>query len=72
MSLLTTTADLAAACNRFARHEYVTVDTEFLRETTFWPKLCVIQVASDDEAVAIDALAADMDLAPEGSGLNVS
>ena len=64
MSLLTTSADLAAACNRFSRHAWVTVDTEFLRETTFWPKLCVIQVASDDEAVAIDALAEGMDLGP--------
>jgi ribonuclease D len=40
-----------------ARHPYVTVDTEFLRETTFWPKLCVVQIASDAEAVAVDALA---------------
>jgi ribonuclease D len=40
------------------------VDTEFLRETTFWPKLCVVQLASDDEAAAIDALSPDIDLAP--------
>ena len=64
MSLITTSEDLAAVCSRLARHPFITVDTEFLRETTFWPKLCVIQLASDDEAVAIDALAEGLDLAP--------
>ena len=64
MSLITSTDDLAAACRRFARHPFVTVDTEFLRETTFWPKVCVIQIASDDEAVAVDTLAEDIDLTP--------
>jgi ribonuclease D len=62
--LITTTSELAEACQRFARHPFVTVDTEFLRETTFWPILCVVQVASDDEALAIDALAPDIDLKP--------
>ncbi len=64
MSLITSTEDLAAACARFARHPFVTVDTEFLRETTFWPKVCVIQIASDDEAVAVDTLADGIDLQP--------
>lgn len=64
MSLITTTDELALACARFARHPFVTVDTEFLRETTFWPKVCVIQIASDDEAVAVDALADGLDLGP--------
>jgi ribonuclease D len=62
--LITTSTDLAAVCERLARHPFVTVDTEFLRETTFWPKLCVIQLASTDEAVAVDALAPGLDLAP--------
>jgi ribonuclease D len=62
--MITTTSELAAACERFARHAFVTVDTEFLRETTFWPILCVVQVASDDEALAIDALAPGIDLKP--------
>ncbi|QCI68645.1 ribonuclease D [Phreatobacter stygius] len=62
--LVTSPSDLAAICARLAKHPFVTVDTEFLRETTFWPKLCVIQLASPDEAVAIDALAPGMDLAP--------
>ena len=47
-----------------ARHAFVTVDTEFHRETTFWPILCVVQLASDDEALAIDALAPGIDLKP--------
>jgi ribonuclease D len=64
MTLITDTADLAGVCARLATHPFVTVDTEFLRETTFWPKVCVIQIASDDEAVAIDALAEGLDLAP--------
>jgi len=64
VSLITTTEDLEAACLRLARHPYIAVDTEFLRETTFWPILCVVQLASDDEALAIDALAEGLDLQP--------
>jgi len=64
MSLVTSTDELAAVCQRFAQHPFVTVDTEFLRETTFWPKVCVIQAASPEEAVAIDALAEGLDLTP--------
>jgi ribonuclease D len=64
MSLITNSAVLAETCARLALHPYVTVDTEFLRETTFWPKVCVIQLASDHEAVAVDALAPDLDLTP--------
>ncbi len=64
MSLITTTDELAQACQRLARSSFVTVDTEFLRESTFWPILCVVQVASDDEALAIDALAPGLDLLP--------
>ncbi len=64
MSFITSSDILRETCERLARHAFVTVDTEFLRETTFWPKVCVIQLASDDEAVAIDALAADMDMTP--------
>src|SRR5581483_21374 len=61
---ITTTAELAAACARLARHPFVTVDTEFLRETTYYPILCVIQIASAVEAVVIDAIAPGIDLAP--------
>lgn len=62
--LITTSAELAAVCERMAAHEFVTVDTEFLRETTYYPLLCVAQMATDDEAVVIDALAHGIDLAP--------
>jgi len=61
---ITTTRDLAAACARLARHPFVTVDTEFLRETTYYPLLCVAQIASADEAIVVDALAPGIDLAP--------
>lgn len=64
MSLITTTQDLADACARLAQHPFVTVDTEFLRETTYYPKLCLIQLASPDEAVLVDPLAPELDLAP--------
>ncbi|MGO4738585.1 ribonuclease D [Bosea sp. 2KB_26] len=64
MSLITTTQDLAEACARLAQHPFVTVDTEFLRETTYYPKLCLIQLASPDEAVLVDPLAPEIDLAP--------
>src|SRR6187551_2029687 len=64
MDLITTTDQLAAACARAAKHPYVTVDTEFLRETTYYPLLCVAQMATTDEAVVIDALAPGIDLAP--------
>jgi ribonuclease D len=64
MELITTTQDLADACDRLARHRYVTVDTEFLRETTYYPLLCVAQMASADEAVVVDAIAEGLDLKP--------
>ncbi len=64
MSIITKTADLAAVCKRLAHFDFVTVDTEFMRETTYWPKLCVIQVASPDEAVIVDALSPELDLEP--------
>ena len=64
MALIKNTPDLAAACTRLATHPFVTVDTEFVRETTFWPILCVVQLASDDEAFAVDAMAEGIDLSP--------
>ncbi len=64
MHPITTTPELAAACRRMTSHPFITVDTEFLRETTYYPLLCVIQMASTDEAVVIDALTPGIDLAP--------
>src|SRR6478752_3696659 len=61
---ITTTTQLTEACTRMAEHPFVTVDTEFLRETTYYPLLCVAQLASPDEAVVIDALAPGIDLKP--------
>ena len=64
MQPITTTEELRDVCARMARRPFVTVDTEFLRESTYYPQLCVAQMASTDEAIVIDALAATMDLAP--------
>jgi len=64
MEPITTTKELTAACTRLAKHDFITVDTEFLRETTYFPILCVAQVASADEAIVVDALAEGLDLTP--------
>ena len=64
MEPITKTKKLAEACARLARHPFVTVDTEFLRESTYYPILCVAQLASTEEAMVVDALADGIDLAP--------
>jgi ribonuclease D len=64
MEPITNSQELAEVCARMARHPFVTVDTEFLRETTYYPLLCVAQMASPDEAVVIDTLAPGIDLSP--------
>ena len=64
MEPITTSEELAAVCTRMRKHRYVTVDTECLRETTYYPLLCVAQMATADEAVVIDALAPGIDLTP--------
>jgi len=64
MSLITESAAVAAFCARQKGAQFVTVDTEFMRERTYWPILCVVQVAGPEEAVAIDALAEGIDLKP--------
>ncbi|WP_152045598.1 ribonuclease D [Aureimonas psammosilenae] len=64
MDTITTTDALAEACAVLAQAPFVTVDTEFIRETTFWPELCLVQMASDDLAVLVDPLAPGLDLAP--------
>ena len=65
MDLITSTNDLAAACERMARHPFVTIDTEFLRERTYWSRLCLIQMAlpGAGEAVLIDPI--------EGPGMSM-
>jgi len=64
MQPITTTSELVALCRRMAAHPFITVDTEFLRESTYYPLLCVAQMASPDEAVVVDALAPGIDLSP--------
>ncbi|MEM9046047.1 MAG: ribonuclease D [Pseudomonadota bacterium] len=68
MHVITTTEELSEVCDRFSSSSYVTVDTEFLRERTYWSQLCLVQMArpGDDEgdAVLIDPLAEGIDLAP--------
>jgi ribonuclease D len=68
MKTITTTADLAAFCEQAAQHDYVTVDTEFLRERTYYSKLCLLQLAmpgkDDSTAVLVDPLAEGISLDP--------
>jgi ribonuclease D len=62
--LITDSASLSALCDRLSRSPFVAVDTEFMRENTFWPDLCLIQIADANEAAAIDPKASDLDLTP--------
>ena len=61
--LITRSDDLKALVDRLSKHPFIAVDTEFMRENTYWPDLCLIQVASSEEAAAIDPKA-DIDLKP--------
>ncbi len=62
--MIETTAALEEACKQLAKSDFITIDTEFLRESTFWPELCLIQMASPDLEVIVDPLAKGIDLAP--------
>jgi ribonuclease D len=64
MTLLTTTAEVAALCAELAREPYIAVDTEFMRDRTYWPKLCLVQLAGAKRHAAVDPLAKGIDLAP--------
>ena len=64
--LIATTVELDSVCRRLAAEEFVTVDTEFMRERTYWPELCVVQLAGDSEVAVVDAQADTLDLAPLG------
>jgi ribonuclease D len=62
--LITDTESLGALCERLAKSDFVAVDTEFMRENTFWPDLCLVQIGDLNEAAAIDPKAEGLDLAP--------
>jgi ribonuclease D len=64
LPLVTDTETLAALCARLAQSPYVAVDTEFMRENSYWPELCLVQIADEHEAAAIDPLAPGIDLKP--------
>jgi ribonuclease D len=64
MRIVSTSEDLTQAVRRLSTSDFVAVDTEFLRESTFWPQLCLVQIASPEEAMIIDPLATGLDLAP--------
>lgn len=65
--LVTDTAALAALCERLAAEPYVTIDTEFMRERTYYPELCVVQLGGAQDVAVIDTLAPGLDLAPLGA-----
>src|SRR3954465_11293217 len=69
-ALITSTADLDALCQRLRAERFVTVDTEFMRERTYWPELCVVQLGGEHETAVVDALAEGLDLAPLGALLS--
>src|SRR5262252_4216560 len=64
MRPIVTTSELAQACARLSRHAFVAVDTEFIREHTFWPKLCLIQMAGPEHELIVDPLGSGLDLGP--------
>ena len=66
-TLITETEVLAALCERLAAETFVTVDTEFMRERTYWPELCVVQLAGTGDVAVVDAQAPGLDLAPLGA-----
>src|ERR1700710_1362399 len=66
-SVITDTDALTALCQRLAREKFVTVDTEFMREKTYYPELCVVQLAGEHDVAVVDAQAQGIDLAPLGA-----
>ena len=64
MRIVTSSDDLTPACQRLSTSDFVAVDTEFMREQTFWPQLCLIQLASPDDALIVDPMAPGLDLSP--------
>src|SRR5215468_3563996 len=64
MNIISSTQELASACARLAKADFVAIDTEFMRESTYWPKLCLVQAAGGDVEAVIDPLAEGLSLEP--------
>ena len=64
MTLIVENEVLTSFCNSLSKTDFITVDTEFLRDKTYWPKLCLIQIGGPDQQAAIDVLAEGLDLTP--------
>lgn len=62
--MISTSADLAGICRQLAKSEFVAVDTEFMRQSTYWPQLCLIQLAGPEAECVVDPMAPGIDLAP--------
>src|SRR3954470_19016448 len=65
-TLISSTEQIDAFCRRMGSETFITVDTEFMRERTYWPELCLVQIAGEQEVAVIDAQADGIDLAPLG------
>ena len=64
--LIASSSELRDLCGRLREETFVTVDTEFMRERTYWPELCVVQLGGSQDVAVVDALAPEIDLAPLG------
>ena len=64
MAVIADSTSLTKFCDRLIKSSYITVDTEFMRDQTYWPRLCLVQIADEHEAAAIDTLARGIDLTP--------
>src|SRR4051794_22338214 len=66
-TLISSTEQIDAFCRRMGSETFITVDTEFMRERTYWPELCLVQIAGEKEVAVIDAQASGLDLTPLGN-----
>ena len=64
MAVIADSTSLTKFCDRLIKSSYITVDTEFMRDQTYWPRLCLVQIADEHEAAAIDTLAKGIDITP--------
>ena len=64
MAVIADSTSLTKFCDRLIKSSYITVDTEFMRDQTYWPRLCLVQIANEHEAAAIDTLAKGIDITP--------